>query len=115
MPTLDECKEVIWELSKKKGWGTDPETKMWYAVIELAEAGDAWKHRGDPEYLLKYYNIHNGNELKIHMFEELIDTIYYCLHCMMCIDPEISADNSFERKHHINLLRNRVYLDDKVD
>jgi len=37
-------KRVV-ELERIKGWGSDVGTKIYYAILELAEAGQIWKHR----------------------------------------------------------------------
>ena len=108
MSTLDECKKLIWDLAKQKKWSSDPERKIYYSILELAEAGDIWKHRDDPDYLKEI----KVTDINLAIAEELIDTIYYCLHCLMCIDPSISADEVFKSKHEINEKRNRIYADD---
>ena len=111
MPTLDECKEMISMLANKKGWGSDVGTKIFYAMIELGEAGDIWKHRNDPEYLLSILRL-DINHVKSAIAEELIDAIYYCLHALHCLDESLSADEIFLSKHKVNEGRNRVYTDD---
>lgn len=112
MPTLDECMEMVWKLGKEKKWGTDVATKIYYAMIELGEAGDIWKHRGDTEYL-KQLGL-DESMINGAIAEELIDTIYYCLHAMRCLSEFISPDEIFLNKHRKNKKRKRVYLDDKV-
>lgn len=112
MPTLDRCKEMIAKLATEKHWGSDVGIKIYYGILEMAEAGDVWKHRGDSDYLIEHYDIQSEEELNVYMAEELIDTIYYCLHCLMCIAPEISADMTFLSKHEVNIKRNRIYVDD---
>ena len=114
MPTLDETKSLIWQLSKKKGWGEEVATKIYYAMIELGEAGDCWKHRGDPEYLMNNLKI-TVDEVPDYMMEEFIDALFYIFHAMMCLDPDLSADEAFQRKFKINENRNRVYVDDKLE
>ena len=41
MPTLEECKEMIAQLSEAKKWSKDPNIKFLYAFVELGEAVDA--------------------------------------------------------------------------
>lgn len=111
MPTLDEAKKLIGELAEKKGWGSDPATKIYYAMIELGEAGDVWKHREDLEYLSELGL--TQQEVPYAVAEELIDALFYCLHGLMCIDPDISADDLFMMKLRVNEGRGRIYVDDK--
>jgi len=110
MPTLDKCKQMIAELAEKKGWGCDVATKIYYAMIELGEAGDLWKHRDDMGYLMNL-NIEPKN-LDTEIAIELIDTIYYCLHALHCLNPHINPDNIFKYKYNVNEKRQRVYVDD---
>lgn len=116
MPSLNEAKNKIIELANKFGWGRSREhvaTKIYYAMIELGEAGDAWKHRDDPEWLKQKLNINNDAELTKHVAEELIDAIFYCLNGVYCLDPNINVDQEFDRKWNINLNRGRIYMDDQ--
>ncbi len=110
MTTLDEAKKLISGLAEKKGWGTDPATKIYYAMIELGEAGDLWKHRDDHNYLLSLGLA--PDEVPFAVAMELIDTIFYCLHGLVCIDPDMSADALFMSKLRVNKERERVYTDD---
>ena len=115
MPTLEEAKVKVINLAKKFGWGTQKEhvaTKIYYAMIELGEAGDAWKHRGDKDWLKRELEITSEEELTRHITEELIDTIFYCLNGIYCLDPAINVDQEFEKKWKINLARGRTYIDD---
>ena len=115
MPTLEEAKANVIELAKKFGWGTKKEhvaTKIYYAMIELGEAGDAWKHRGDKEWLKRELNVTSEEELAKHITEEFIDTIFYCLNGIYCLNPNIDVDQEFEKKRKINLQRGRTYIDD---
>jgi len=111
MPTFDEAKKLISELAEKKGWGSDPATKIYYAMIELGEAGDLWKHRNDHTYLLSL-GLAPG-EVSFAVVMELVDAIFYCLHGLLCIDPDISPDGLFMAKLEINKKRSRVYVDDR--
>lgn len=121
----------IKELGKKFGWGRDPSTKIYYAMIELAEAGDAWKHRGDlkwmrrqpwfkePEYVNPDGHTHGYGKyidfgLGEHMLEELMDAIFYCLDAMSCINQYKDPDEIFELVWEKNNNRNRVYVDDNI-
>ena len=61
MPTLKEIQTMIVNLGKEKNWGEDVATKIYYAMIELGEAGDLWKHRGDIEYLCKLLGLKDLN------------------------------------------------------
>lgn len=110
MPTFNEAKKLIGELAEKKGWGSDPATKIYYAMIELGEAGDVWKHRDDHEYLLSLGLTPEQVPHAVGM--ELIDAIFYCLHGLLCIDPDISVDALFMAKLKVNERRSRVYVDD---
>jgi len=115
MPNLDECKHLISQLAEQLGWGNNInhfQTKLWYAVIELCEAGNLWKHRGNPEHLAVYYGIENEEQFKKKLTEEVIDAIFYCLHALHCLDPTINPDAEFNRKFRINLNRRRAYIDD---
>ena len=111
MPSLETCKNLIKEISEVKGWGNDPSTKIFYAMIELGEAGDVWKHRGDEGYL-EGIGIHNEQEFNDFICEELIDTLFYVLDCFSCIDSKINPDDCFNKKLSKNWKRDRVYLDD---
>ncbi len=110
MPTLDEAKKLIRELAEDKGWGTNPATKIYYAMIELGEAGDLWKHRDDHDYLLRLGL--TPKDVPHAVGIELIDAIFYCLHGMLCIDPDISVDAMFMSKLKVNIERKRIYADD---
>jgi len=112
MPTLTDCKQMIASLAKEKNWGTNLATKIYYAMIELGEAGDLWKHRKDTKYLSTELNICSELEMNHAIAEELIDTIFYCLHGLQCLDPTINPDALFVRKFKKNQKRNRVYVDD---
>lgn len=132
MPSFKEAMLRIAELGKKFGWGRDPSIKIYYAMIELAEAGDAWKHRGDLEWMKKqeWYkkpeyvnpgghsmgytkNIDFG--LGDHMLEELMDAIFYCLDAMHCINPYKDPDEIFELVWEKDNSRKRTYVDDNLD
>lgn len=115
MSTLNEAKDKVIELAKRFGWGISREhvaTKIFYAIIELGEAGDAWKHRDDEGWLKQELNIVTEEELTEHVAEELIDTIFYCLNGLYCLDPALDVDKAFDRKWRINLERGRTYVDD---
>jgi len=113
MPTLSECKKMIAILAMQKGWGWDVGTKIFYAMIELGEAGNLWKHREDKEYLTELgIDISCGTKLEELIAEELIDAIYYCLHALHCLNPKINPDDIFIRKYEKNIKRNRIYVDD---
>lgn len=111
MPTLNDGIKQMKKIGDIKGWGEDVATKIYYGMIELAEAGDAWKHRDDPNYLLQELGI-TRDELELYMAEEFIDTIKYCLHGLHCIGIS-EADEMFDYKMEKNLARNRIYADDK--
>ena len=116
MPSFDEAKCKVIELAKMFGWGISREhvaTKIFYALIELGEAGDAWKHRGDKEWLKQKLDIATEEELTKHVAEELVDAIFYCLNGIYCLDPSIDVDKEFDRKWRINLERGRTYQDDR--
>jgi hypothetical protein len=120
MPTLNEAKDKVIELAKRFGWGISQEhvgTKIFYAIIELGEAGDAWKHRGDKEWLKRELKVSTDEEFTAHVAEEFIDTIFYCLNGLYCLDPTLDVDNldvdkAFDRKWKVNLERGRTYVDD---
>ncbi len=130
MPTLREAMLKIQELKEIFGWGSDPGTKIFYGMIEMAEAGDVWKHRGDPEYiaeqtwwLKKYAPLVMGSrpassfveewQVIDHMMEELIDGIFYCLDAMASLNIDVDPDEEFLKKWNENKRRGRKYLDDK--
>ena len=118
MPTLNDAKDQVIALAKQFGWGISREhvaTKIYYAIIELAEAGDAWKHRGDPAWLERELHVSTDRELMDHVAEELIDTIFYCLNGLYCLDPALDVDAAFTRKWQINRERGRTYVDDHED
>jgi len=108
--TLNEGIKQIEELSIKKGWGNNPATKIYYAMIELGEAGDTWKHRNDPAYLKEKLGI-TLEQVPGAVAEELIDTIIYCLHGLRCIGI-YDGDKIFADKMEVNEGRNRIYVDD---
>lgn len=109
MPSLNDYKILHMNQSDRKGWGRDVATKIYYAMIELGEAGDAWKHRGDKEYL-KNAGIENLVE---HMKMEFIDTILYCINGLYCLDEMVDIDKLVLDKMTVNENRNRIYIDDK--
>lgn len=109
MVTLNEGLRQIAKLADEKGWGEDVATKIYYGMIELGEAGDIWKHRGDFFYLQKIgLTLEQVNDA---VAEELIDTILYCLHGLHCIEF-YDPDWLFDHKMEINKERNRIYNDD---
>ncbi len=110
MPTLNDGILQMQKLADEKGWGDDIATKLYYAMIELAEAGDAWKHRADEKYLKDELGI-TKEELPGYMAEELIDAIKYCLHGFSCLGY-YEADEMFDYKMQKNIKRNRIYVDD---
>lgn len=89
------------ELERIKGWGSDVGTKIYYAMLELAEAGQLWKHR-----LNKTFD--PGD-----LVEELIDALFYILEAAYHVAPFIDLDGVFDYKYELNLSRNRVYPDDR--
>jgi len=107
MPTLEECKKLVISLEKELGWGTDINLKLLYAIVEIAEAIQIYKHR---ERLLKegklLYEISND------MIEELIDAIFYIIHACYHINKHADLDVFFKYKYNKNLKRRRSYLDD---
>ena len=109
MPTLDEAKKLVSELAERKEWGTDPATKIYHAMIELGEAGDLWKHRNDHTYLLSLGL--TSEEVPFAVAMELVDAIFHCLHGMLCIDPDMSADALFMSKLKVDRDRERTYED----
>lgn len=111
MPSLNESMRLIDEIAESKGGGEEIERKLWYGAIELAEGGDAWKHRGDPEYLMNELGI-TPEQVPRHVAEELIDCIFYCLHAYHCLNLDVSPDEMFLMKLEKNWGRNRVYVDD---
>jgi len=113
MPTLNEGIKRITKLANEKGWGHDIATKIYYGMIELGEAGDTWKHRDDPDYLMEKLGI-TPEQVPEAVAEELIDTILYCLHAFSCIDYW-DADSLFDKKMGTNKERNRIYTDDNQD
>ena len=110
MVTLNEGIKQIAEMGDQKKWDTNIATKIYYAMIELSEAGDAWKHRDDEDYLKTELKI-TKDQLPEYIAEELIDCILYCLHGFHCIGF-FDADYMYDKKMKINQNRNRVYADD---
>jgi len=107
MPTLEECKRMVAALAEEKSWGRDPNIKFLYAVTEIGEAVNLWKHRaetGDFEV--------SGVPAIV---EEIVDTMYYLLHAAYCIDPKINLDSVFLKKHAVNMERQRKYIDDRTN
>lgn len=113
MPSLKDCQEMIQKLAQEKGWGEDVGTKIFYAMIELGEAGDVWKHRADSKYLMEKVDV--LGRWKDLIAEELIDTIFYCLHGLLCLNPKLNPDELFDEKLRKNRKRNRIYIDDSAD
>jgi len=107
--TLNEGIREISQLADEKNWGEDPATKIYYGMIEFAEAGDIWKHRDDHDYLrnIGIDPIH----VEAAIAEELIDAILYALHAFKCIEF-YDADWMFDYKMKKNRERARVYTDD---
>jgi len=106
---------MIAHLARRLNWGNSRRhvaTKIFYAIIELAEAGDVWKHRGDAKWLKEHYGIKSKKQLNAYMHEELIDAIFYCLHAIHCLNPSLDPDAEFIRKWNINAARKRHYIDD---
>jgi len=104
MPTLEECKRVVAALAEEKGWGRDPNIKFLYAVTEIGEAVNLWKHRAESE------DFEGSGTPRI--VEEIVDAVYYLLHAAYCIDPKINLDSVFLEKHAVNMERQRKYIDD---
>lgn len=105
MPTLEECKGMVADLAEAKGWGHDPNIKFLYAVSEIGEAVNLWKHRAET----------TGFDVSgvPRVMEEIIDAIYYLLHAAHCIDPKTNLDEIFLNKHTVNVKRERQYIDDR--
>ena len=111
MPTLNEGIEQITAMALEKGWDHDIATKIYYAMIELAEAGDLWKHREDIKYL-KERGL-TPEQVPEAVGVELIDAILYCMHGFSCIGIT-DADSLLDRKMKVNGARNRIYADDRL-
>jgi len=111
MVTLNRGIQRITELADEKGWANDIATKIYYAMIELGEAGDIWKHRDDEKYLADIGITREG--VPAAVAEELIDTILYCLHGFACIGFW-DANHLFEEKMKVNKERERIYADDAI-
>lgn len=107
MVTLNDGLRQIAELGKAKDWGEDIATKIYYAMIELGEAGDIWKHRGDFFYLQKIGL--TPDKVSDAVAEELINAILYCLHGLYCIEFH-DPDWLFDYKMGINEKRSRIYM-----
>lgn len=106
--SMRDAQLMIMELAKSKGWGADVAIKIYYGMIELGEAGDIWKHREDEEYL-KELGI---DDVEKAVAIEIIDTLYYCLHALYCLNPALIPEDLFLEKFEINEKRNRYYVDD---
>ncbi len=105
MPTLEECKGMVADLAEVKGWGHDPNIKLLYAVAEIGEAVNLWKHRAETAA----FEVSDVPRI----MEEIIDVIYYLLHAAHCIDPKLNLDKIFLKKHAVNMERQRQYIDDR--
>ena len=108
---LNMYKRIHQQQSERKNWGKDVGTKIFYGMIELGEAGDAWKHRGDPKYL-EAAGIENLNE---HIKMEFIDTMLYCINALYCLDPDVDIDKMLQEKFKVNENRKRIYSDDSSE
>jgi hypothetical protein len=102
MPTLSECMKSIRELVKEKGHEDkleNVEQKLFFAVLEIAEAGD----------LLKKHGFVKAHE----MSEELIDAIFYILDAYGIMHRDlptvINPDTMFTNKLKKNLKREYHY------
>ncbi|MDH5703264.1 MAG: hypothetical protein OEY99_03540 [Aigarchaeota archaeon] len=106
MPTLEECKKMVADVADEKGWGRDPNIKFLYAVTEIGEAVNLWKHRAE------------AGDFQVSgipkIMEEIIDSVYYMLHAAYCIDPKTNLDEIFLEKHAVIMRRQREYVDDRT-
>ncbi len=78
----------------------------------IGDARHADDTKSDKEWLKRELNIRTEENLKRHITEEFIDTIFYCLNGIYCLNPNIDVDQEFEKKWKINLQRGRTYIDD---
>lgn len=100
MPTLEECKTKVGELVLAKGFGNSPADfplKLFFAFIELGEAGDNWK-KGPKKF-------ESEQAFKEATAEEIIDVIFYALDAARVRFPEIDMDAAFEKKWAKNMNR----------
>jgi len=109
MVTLNEGIKVINELSNLKGWNRNVDTKIYYAILELGEAGNAWKHRDNPKILMKDYGI-TPDDVPRFVANEIIDTFQFLFDCLHCLGI-YNADELFNEKIEVILNRNRIYPD----
>jgi hypothetical protein len=115
MPTLTEMQRSIGELVFMKGFGNAPEDfpqKLFFALIELGEAGNTWK-KGmrlvGPETEKPFKTV---EELRAGIAEEIIDAIFYELDAMRVYVPEQNPDEVFLKKLTKNMGREHRYGED---
>lgn len=99
---LEEMKTQIGLLVKEKGFGDTEDTfpqKLFFAFIELAEAGDNWKKQ--------YKKFTSKDEYQKATAEELIDVIFYVLDAARVGLNHINMDEMFEYK--LNKNHNRPF------
>ena len=109
MPTLNECADKILKLADAKGFSNDPKhafDKLAYGMIELANAMEWLKKNSftnvSPDGLAETDSLDR-------IPNEIIDTMFYCLHALRTLCPTADIDQLFERKYAMNMKRQFQY------
>ena len=114
MPTLKECMKAIRVLVKEKGHEDNLDDffkKLFFAIIELGEAGDIWKKHGFGKMIE-----HKGETVlsETIIAEELIDVMFYVLDAFGLMHRDasckvLSPDEVFLKKLEKNMGREFRY------
>lgn len=108
---LNEMRNEIDRLVKQKGWGNNYyffPFKLFYAMLELSEAGEMWKKGKDTWQNGKWKN-KSQKEWEAKLAEELIDVIFYILDASRLACSNIDMDKIFEYKLEKNFNRKYQY------
>lgn len=109
--TLEQMRKEIGELIKQKGWGNNYyffPFKLFYAMLELAEAGEMWKKGKNRWQYEKWKNV-TQKEWEDKIAEQLIDVIIYILDASRLGCPNSNMDKVFEEKLKKNFSRKYKY------
>ena len=107
----------IGELVKVKGFGNtsaDFEHKLFFAFLELGEAGDLWK-KGPEKALNKGQPFASKEEWEDALVEELIDVMFYVIDGARVLMPGKNLDEAFEKKLTKNWGRPHRYGEDEAN
>jgi len=116
MPTFEEAKAGIGKLVATKGFGNTPadfEHKLFFAFLELGEAGDLWK-KGPEKALNKGKPFASKDEWEDALAEELIDVIFYVFDGARVLIPNKNLDEVFNKKFAKNMTRPHRYGEDEA-